>query len=181
MKNFRYLVPMLGLIFWLGGCAGPVSKVLRDPVKFGVVRDSVFARGLCLNDTVITTVRQDSVVYRDTTITKVVRVQTPAICRVDTLVNGQRIVLADGLLTVTNTTPCRDRFRTLTRTQTVRDVSKENVLIKLLQTSRVSEQRSETALKLAQSTLSTRFWQLLLVLGLLGVSTYVAVKKTFLF
>ena len=164
----------------LSSCVGPVSKVLSDPKKFAQVADSVFARGLCLNDTVTTTLTKDSLVYRDTTITKMVQVNTPGICRIDTMVNGQHIVLADGVITVTNTTPCKDRLRTVTKTNTVRDQSREQVYLKQVRNGEERLRLNEIQRAKAQATATLRSWQLIIALILLAGTGFVAVKKTFL-
>lgn len=187
MKNFLYLLLLLGMVFYLSSCAGPVAKVLNDPVKFGIVRDTVFARGLCLNDTITSISRKDSVVYRDTTITKTVKVNTPTICRIDTLVNGQHIVLVDGRITITNTTPCKDRLRTVTKTFTVRDKSRENVYAKQRDDALNHQQRTQQALDVAklkldkaEAVVKLKTLTSWLLLAALGVTGGLLLKKTFL-
>lgn len=121
MRNFKLkeeyelligFVGLLLLVLYFSSC-NPVKKVLTDPYKFSVVKDSVIKRGYCKCDT--------SFLYITDTITTV-----------DTLVE----VYVDTINIKDTTIFWETKFNTITKVRTIRDSVKivltDSTRVKLL-------------------------------------------------
>lgn len=106
MRNFKLkeeyeliigFVGLLLLVLYFSSC-NPVKKVLTDPYKFSVVKDSVIKRGYCKCDT--------SFLYITDTLTTI-----------DTLVE----VYVDTINIKDTTILWRTKFNTITKLRTIRD------------------------------------------------------------
>ena len=162
MKKLLLVLVLLSSVLGFTSCLGPVNKVLPDPNKFAQVRDTVFARGLCLNDTVTFTLVKDSVKWRDSLTTDTVF-----------LPGSRELVLRAGKIRI------MERIVTKIKTNTVRDVSKETVLLK--QRAQTDLKLQHTLLKLSQvqNAFRVRTLQSILLLIVLLVLAFYWVKKTF--
>ncbi len=129
----RYLVLLMFGCMLVLSCSGPINKVLSKPELTRQMADSIAARGLCLNDTVTQETVHDTTVYKDSIVTKYIDVPVPAICDLDTVIDGTRVILHNGKLYVKSKIRTEYRTRTERITNTVRDVSKETVLEKKIQ------------------------------------------------
>lgn len=92
------------LLILLSSC-NPVKKVLKDPAKFAVIKDTVLARGYCANDT--------SFIYITDTLETI---DTLYEVLVDTLVINDSVVFWDV------------KYKTILRTRTIRDSIKSIVV-----------------------------------------------------
>jgi hypothetical protein len=99
-EEYELLIGFVGLlllVLYFSSC-NPVKKVLTDPYKFSVVKDSVIKRGYCKCDT--------SFLYVTDTLTTV-----------DTLVE----VYVDTISIKDTTILWRTKFNTITKVRTIRD------------------------------------------------------------
>lgn len=96
----RYIV----LILLFAAC-NPIKKVLQSPSMFEVVKDSVIARGYCLNDTIFSH-SSDTSYLHDTT----------------TMVYVDTAVIRDSVYFL------ETKFQTITKTRTIRDSIKSVVI-----------------------------------------------------
>lgn len=181
------LLVLLGFTSGLSSC-NPVKQVLRDPQKFAQVRDTVFARGLCLNDTVTTEVTRDTVIYRDVLIPSQSAEVTPSgTCEFDTYVDGNRVHYANGKVTLTlKPQKVETQLKTVVKTNTVRDKARESVLEKQLSQAQVEKQNiiesakerqqklidQNTALKLQVANRGQQRLVLLFVIAGLGLFAF---------
>lgn len=92
------------LILFFASC-NPVKKVLKDPTKFSIVKDTVIKRGYCKCDT--------SFLY-----------VTDTIETIDTMYN----ILEDTLVINDSVVFWETKFHTITKTRTIRDTIKSTVV-----------------------------------------------------
>ena len=92
------------LVLFFASC-NPVKKVLTDPYKFSIVKDTVIKRGYCKCDT--------SFVY-----------VTDTIETIDTMYN----ILEDTLVINDSVVFWETKFHTITKTRTIRDTIKATVV-----------------------------------------------------
>ena len=106
-EEVELLVAFLGVIFLvlIFSSCNPVKKVLKDPYKFAVVKDSVIKRGYCKSDT--------SFIYITDTLETT---DTLYEVLVDTLVINDSLVFWDV------------KYKTIKRTITIRDSIKSTVV-----------------------------------------------------
>lgn len=93
------------LLVLLFASCNPVKKVLTDPTKFAIVKDTVIKRGYCKCDT--------SFVY-----------VTDTIETIDTMYN----ILMDTLVINDSVVFWETKFQTITKTRTIRDTIKATVV-----------------------------------------------------
>lgn len=120
----RYIV----LILLFAAC-NPVKKVLQSPAMFEVVKDSVIARGYCLNDTIFSH-SSDTTYLHDTT----------------TLVYVDTTTIRDSVYF------WETKFQTITKTRTIRDSVKsvivDSALVQVLRKQRdAALNREQVAIK----------------------------------
>lgn len=111
--KMRYLIVIL-----LFSC-NPVKQVLRDKDKFDQVKEAVIRSGACINDTIVTEVIKDSIVYKDSIIERNVPCDD-----FKTTIGDDTLSVKGGVLSVSG----KDKIRVVTKTNTVRDRSLENIL-----------------------------------------------------
>ena len=92
------------LVLFFASC-NPVKKVLKDPTKFDIVKDTVIKRGYCKCDT--------SFVY-----------VTDTIETIDTMYN----ILVDTLVINDSVVFWETKFHTITKTRTIRDSIKATIV-----------------------------------------------------
>lgn len=109
----RYLIVIL-----LFSC-NPVKQVLKDKDKFDQVKEAVIRSGACINDTVVTEVVKDSIVYKDSIIERKVPCDD-----FKTTIGDDTLSVKGGVLSISG----KDKIRVVTKTNTVRDRSLENIL-----------------------------------------------------
>lgn len=109
----RYLIAIL-----LFSC-NPVKQVLKDKDKFDQVKEAVIRSGACINDTIVTEVVKDSIVYKDSIIERKVPCDD-----FKTTIGDDTLSVKGGVLSISG----KDKIRVVTKTNTVRDRSLENIL-----------------------------------------------------
>lgn len=102
----------------------PVKQVLKDQTKFNKVAEEVIRRGYCVNDTVVETVidtlyKTDSLVINTVSFTN---------GKLDTVFADGSAVYIDDQGNVSVKCPVKQQVRTVTKTETIRDRSLENIL-----------------------------------------------------
>jgi len=112
---------LLGL-FILQAC-NPVKQVLKDKKKLDIVAIEVIRQGYCVNDTVVET-RIDTLYQTDSSAVNYIKV-TEAIDT--TFADGAQLII-DSAGHVTVSCPVKVQYKTVTKTETIRDRSLENVL-----------------------------------------------------
>lgn len=113
---------ILGSLF-IASC-NPVKRILKDPVKFNQVAEEVVRRGYCVNDTIIeivtdTLYKTDSIVVNTTKFTR---------GKLDTTFADGSGLYMDDQGNVSVKCPVKQQVRTITKTETIRDRSLENIL-----------------------------------------------------
>jgi hypothetical protein len=104
----------------------PVKKVLNDKSLLDKVAIEVVKKGYCITDTVTIQTSRDSIVYKDSIIESTI--QAPC-ADFDTLLkNGTHIAVRSGVLTYSQEVPQKETTRTITVTNSIRDISLENIL-----------------------------------------------------
>ena len=103
----------------------PVKQVLKDKKKLDVVAIEVIRQGYCVNDTVVET-RIDTLYQSDSSAVNYIKVTQP----IDTtFADGAQLVI-DSSGHVTVSCPVKVQYKTVTKTETIRDKSLENILKK---------------------------------------------------
>ena len=103
----------------------PVKQVLKDKKKLDIVAIEVIRQGYCVNDTVVET-RIDTLYEVDSSAVNYIKV-TQSIDT--TFADGAQLVI-DSSGHVTVSCPVKIQYRTVTKTETIRDKSLENILKK---------------------------------------------------
>jgi len=112
------------LLIILPAC-NPVKQVLKDKSKLDIVAIEVIRQGYCVNDTVVET-RIDTLYQSDSSAVNYIKV-TQSIDT--TFADGAQLVI-DSSGHVTVSCPVKIQYRTVTKTETIRDRSLENILKK---------------------------------------------------
>jgi len=112
------------LLIILPAC-NPVKQVLKDKKKLDIVAIEVIRQGYCVNDTVVET-RIDTLYQSDSSAVNYIKV-TQSIDT--TFADGAQLVI-DSSGHVTVSCPVKIQYRTVTKTETIRDRSLENILKK---------------------------------------------------
>lgn len=143
------------LLIFLSSC-NPVERVLAKPKYFQQVKDTVLARGYCVNDTVFETKVDTTVVLRDTTITESFPVYLTKECDIDTTLSslGLRFVVQDGVVTVRKTMQWEDLHTTKIVESIVTDRAKEKVLQKTINDRERSLKQAEAEVEKLRKTLN---------------------------
>lgn len=103
----------------------PVKQVLKDKKKLDVVAIEVIRQGYCVNDTVVET-RIDTLYQSDSSAVNYIKVTQP----IDTtFADGAQLVI-DSSGHVTVSCPVKVQYKTVTKTETIRDKALENILKK---------------------------------------------------
>lgn len=108
----------------LPGC-NPVKQVLKDKNKLDIVAVEVIRQGYCINDTVIET-KVDTLYQIDSSAVNYIKV-TEAIDT--TFADGAKLTI-DSSGHVIVACPVKIQYKTVTKTETIRDKSLENILKK---------------------------------------------------
>lgn len=102
----------------------PVKQVLKDKVKFDKVAEEVIRRGYCVNDTIIETV-VDTLYKTDSIIVNVTKFTGG---KLDTIFADGSGLYMDDQGNVSVKCPVKQQVRTVTKIETIRDRSLENIL-----------------------------------------------------
>ena len=102
----------------------PVKQVLKDQTKFNKVAEEVIRRGYCVNDTIVE-VRTDTVYKTDSLVINTVSFTNG---KLDTVFADGSAVYIDDQGNVSVKCPVKQQVRTVTKTETIRDRSLENIL-----------------------------------------------------
>ena len=115
------------VIISIAAC-NPVKQAFK-PKYIEKTKVEFYSRGLCVNDTVHdTTTVHDSTVIKDTI--KIAQLQVPKLEKftIDTMVQGVRIAIKDGFMSVQVPETEKVTYQTKTITKIVRDLGLEGVL-----------------------------------------------------
>lgn len=127
---------LLSVIFLIQSC-NPVKQVLKDKQKFDIVAEEVIRRGYCVNDTVVETVT-DTIYKTDSLLVNVVKFTNG---KLDTTFSDGSSVYLDEQGNVSVKCPVKRQVQVVTKTETIRDRSLENILkkdITILDSTRVA-------------------------------------------
>ena len=102
----------------------PVKQVLKDQTKFNKVAEEVIRRGYCVNDTIVE-VRTDTVYKTDSIVVNTTKF---AGGKLDTTFADGSGLYMDDQGNVSVRCPVKQQVRTITKTETIRDRSLENIL-----------------------------------------------------
>ena len=120
----KKILIFLLLLIILPAC-NPVKQVLKDKKKLDIVAIEVIRQGYCVNDTVVET-RVDTLYQSDSSAVNYIKVTQP----IDTtFADGAQLVI-DSFGHVTVSCPVKVQYKTVTKTETIRDKSLENILKK---------------------------------------------------
>ena len=160
----------------------PVQKVLRDPKKFEQVKEAVIRSGACVNDTIRIETIKDSISYKDSIVENIVHV--PCKDFDTTLLDGTRIIVSSGALTLSQNFKQKVTSKIIKVTETVRDTKLENYLRKdisnrdsLLTENKRLLDKSNEELKVSKTENTKLKWKLI---GLIAISTLIIFRKTIL-
>jgi hypothetical protein len=150
----RSIVLIVALIGVFSSC-NPVKKVLSTPKYFSEVKDTVLARGYCVNDTVFETIVDTVETVRDTFITDSFPVYTHSNCDIDTVFseNGIRLRITDGKAFLTKLFTLTDTKVITLEKAVVKDNAQAKVLKKEIEIRKVAEKALTQNVKDLKSTL----------------------------
>ena len=150
---FIYLL----VVFAILACScNPVKKVMSTPKYYDQVKRQVILRGECANDTVTKEIIKESIVYKDTVVHDSFKVNMPAICHLDTIVNDFSVYLDNGNLWVTWLGKVPTKTINTQTTHIIVDKAKEAILmdscralqLKIYEKENIIHQKNSTMLKL---------------------------------
>ena len=107
----------------------PVKQVLKDQSKFNVVAEEVIRRGYCINDTVVET-KIDTLYQADSSVVNTIS----SYKEIDTIFTDGSTLRIDSAGNVSFGCPIKVQYKTVTKTETIRDKALENILKKDIQT-----------------------------------------------
>jgi hypothetical protein len=111
-------------VFILQACS-PVKKVLKDDSKFNLIAEEVIRRGYCVTDTVVET-RVDTLYQSDSSVVNTLSLYK----EIDTIFTDGSTLSIDSAGNLSFGCPVKIQYKTVTKTETVRDKSYENILKK---------------------------------------------------
>lgn len=120
---YQVSLTIISVSLLFAGC-NPVKQVLKDKNKFDIVAEEVVRRGYCVNDTVIEIVT-DTVYKTDSIIVNVTKFTGG---KLDTTFADGSGLYMDDEGNVSVKCPVKQQVRTVTKTETIRDRSLENIL-----------------------------------------------------
>jgi hypothetical protein len=103
----------------------PVKQVLKDKSKFDIVAEEVIRRGYCVTDTVVET-KIDTLYQDDSSVVNTLSVYK----EIDTIFTDGSTLRIDSSGNLSFGCPVKIQYKTVTKTETVRDRSLENILKK---------------------------------------------------
>lgn len=115
---------IIGAMFILQGC-NPVKQVLKDKSKFDVVAEEVIRRGYCVTDTVVET-KIDTLYQSDSSVVNTLSIYK----EIDTIFTDGSTLRIDSAGNLSFGCPVKIQYKTVTKTETVRDRALENILKK---------------------------------------------------
>ena len=129
MKTFQVYTPLflakiVALSLILTGC-NPVKQVLKDNSKFNIVAEEVIRRGYCVTDTVVET-KIDTLYQSDSSVVNTIS----AYKEIDTIFTDGSSLRIDSAGNLSFGCPVKIQYKTVTKTETVRDRSLETILKK---------------------------------------------------
>jgi len=120
---------LLGAIISVLYSCSPVKRVLSNPKYYAQVKKQVILNGECVNDTITQEILKDTIIYKDTVIHDSFKVNMPAECHLDTIVNDFSVYLENGNLWVKWLGQIPTRTINKQTTHVVVDKAKEAILI----------------------------------------------------
>jgi len=183
LLSFLLKTTLLSLALFIIQACSPVKQVLKDKSKFDIVAEEVIRRGYCVNDTVVETVI-DTLYEVDSSAVNYIKV-TEAI---DTVFADGAQLIIDSSGHVTVSCPVKVQYKTITKTETIRDRSLETILkrdIELADSTnsylKLSIQEKENIIKSVENKLYKRQLQLtgiiLALLAVVGFKLYTRFKS----
>ena len=129
MKTFQVYTPLflakiVALSLILTGC-NPIKQVLKDNSKFNIVAEEVIRRGYCVTDTVVET-KIDTLYQSDSSVVNTLSVYK----EIDTIFTDGSSLRIDSAGNLSFGCPVKIQYKTITKTETVRDRSLETILKK---------------------------------------------------
>ena len=107
----------------------PVKQVLKDQSKFNIVAEEVIRRGYCINDTVVET-KIDTLYQADSSVVNTIS----SYKEIDTIFTDGSTLRIDSAGNLSFGCPVKVQYKTVTKTETIRDKALENILKKDIQT-----------------------------------------------
>lgn len=123
MRRIIFFVVIISII-----ACNPVKQAFK-PKYIEKTKVEFYSRGLCVNDTIHdTTIVHDSTVIKDTI--KLVQFQVSKLKKftIDTVVDGARIAIKDGFVSIKLPETQKITYQTKTITKIIKDLGLENVL-----------------------------------------------------
>lgn len=127
MQSFQVLnktVLVLAVAFLSQAC-NPVKQVLKDQSKFNVVAEEVIRRGYCINDTVVET-KIDTLYQADSSVVNTISLYK----EIDTIFTDGSTLRIDSAGNLSFGCPVKVQYKTVTKTETIRDKALEDILKK---------------------------------------------------
>ena len=103
----------------------PVKQVLKDNSKFNIVAEEVIRRGYCINDTIVET-KVDTLYQADSSVVNTIS----SYKEIDTTFTDGSTLRIDSAGNVSFGCPVKVQYKTVTKTETIRDKALESILKK---------------------------------------------------
>ena len=103
----------------------PVKQVLKDQSKFNIVAEEVIRRGYCINDTVVET-KIDTLYQADSSVVNTIS----SYKEIDTIFTDGSTLRIDSAGNLSFGCPVKVQYKTVTKTETIRDRALEGILKK---------------------------------------------------
>jgi hypothetical protein len=127
MKTSVFILLLLAVI-----ACNPVKQAFK-PKHIEKTKEEFFRRNLCIVDTQYETKTiHDSVVYKDTIKLLEFKSVAPKSVNIDTTINGSRIKIVNGSVSIELKEKVKTEYRTNLVTKTLRDLGYENTLKKTI-------------------------------------------------
>lgn len=183
LQSFLVKTILLSIVLFIIQACNPVKQVLKNKSKFDIVAEEVIRRGYCVNDTVVETV-VDTLYQSDSSIVNTIS----AYKEIDTIFTDGSTLRIDSAGNLSFGCPVKIQYKTITKTETVRDRSLETILkrdIELADSTnsylKLSIQEKENTIKAVENKLYKRQLQLtgiiLALLAVVGFKLYTRFKS----
>jgi hypothetical protein len=183
--NKKVSIGLILILILLASC-NSVKRVLEDPKKFKRVANVAVKLGYCVNDTVINTVLQDTIIYRDSIVTDSVITPCPDFSK--TFPSGITVNSKNGILTIQGNLKIPEKRTVKVVTNNIRDKKLESILtaerdtaLNNLYISNKINQELKEELKQSQKEVKKQKTKFILVLSGLGLvvllGAYFKLKK----
>lgn len=124
MRLFQNILAILVGLFLITSC-NPVKQVLKDTSKFNIIAEEVIRRGYCINDTIVET-KIDTLYQVDSSVVNTIS----SYKEIDTIFTDGSTLRIDSAGNLSFGCPVKVQYKTVTKTETVRDRALEGILKK---------------------------------------------------